>query len=290
MNSTKPYAMLPCNGLDKAAGCVAREVAIELAERTGGEILCPVFYRVADARYNRLAQEQPLLVIDGCATRCASKLAAEKGLKPARKLTVTEEAKKIGIELGGSLRLDESGRRLAENLAAVLLQPESAPGASSNGTVPTAFPEHFEYDVYQKDKFIFRLPKSGFYFNENDFWVLVNGSVARVGMTDYLQQSLSDIVGLNLPAVGAKVEQFGELGTIEASKAVLDVISPVTGTVRAVNQALSASPELINQNPYEQGWIAEIELIDFEKDRELLLDCAGYWPILKRKVDEFQAK
>jgi glycine cleavage system H protein len=285
MNSVKPYAILPCNGLDKAAGCVAREIALELAEQTGGEILCPVFYRVADARYNRLAQEQPLLVIDGCATRCASKLAAEKGLKAARKLIVTEEAKSNGVELGGSLRLDDAGRQLVTRLIASLLKPENVAGPSQNATA--AFPEHFEYEVYRKDKFIFRVPKNGFYFSENDFWVLVNGKTARVGMTDYLQQSLSDMLCVNPPAVGANVEQFGELGTIEASKALLDVISPVTGTVRAVNQALVESPELINQNPYEQGWIAEVELADFEQDRELLLDFAGYWPILKRKVDEF---
>ncbi len=288
MNPNQTYAILPCNGLDKAAGGVTREMAVELAEQTGSEILCPVFYRVADARYNRLAAERPLVVIDGCATRCASKLAAEKGLKVARKITVTEEAKKRGIELADSLRLDETKRSLAKTLAAALLEADAAEPAGPPAA--TAFPEHFEYETYRKDKFIFRMPKAGFYFSENDFWVLVNGRRARVGMTDFLQQSLSDVLFLTLPEAGSTVEQFGELGTIESAKAVAEVISPVTGKVVAVNEALTASPERINQNPYEQGWIVEVELADFEKDRELLLDFAGYFPILKRKVDEFHVK
>jgi glycine cleavage system H protein len=288
MNPHPTYAILPCNGLDKAAGGVTREAAVELAEQTGSEILCPVFYRVADARYNRLAAERPLVVIDGCPTRCASKLATEKGLKVAQKLNVTEEAKKRGIELPESLRLDEAGRNLAKTLVAALLTAGSVEPASP--PVAAGFPEHFEYEIYRKDKFLFRVPKAGFFFSENDFWVFVNGSRARVGMTDFLQQSLSDVVFVTLPEVGSTVEQFGELATIESAKAVAEVISPVTGKVAAVNEALMNSPERINQNPYEQGWIVEMELTDFAKDRELLLDFAGYFPILKRKVDEFHVK
>jgi glycine cleavage system H protein len=285
MKLARTYAILACNGMDKAAGAVTREVALQLAEQTGSEILCPVLYRVADARYNRLAGERPLLVIDGCATRCASKLAAEKGLKVSKKLTVTEEAKQRGIELNDSLRLDEAGFGLAKTLTAALLRTEAVERAGPK--VAAAFPEHFEYETYQKDKFNFRLPKDGFYFNENDFWVLVNGNTARVGVTDYLQQNLSDILFFTPPILGAAVDQFGELGTIESAKAVTEVVSPVSGKVVAVNEALAAKPELINQNPYEQGWLAEVELTGFDADRELLLDFDGYLPILKRKVDAF---
>jgi len=290
VSTQRPVAILPCNGLDKAAGGVTREVALELAEQTGGEILCPVFYRVADARYNRLAAERPLVVLDGCPTRCASKLAAEKGLKVAQKLTVTEEAKKRGIELADSLRLDETGRGLAKALTAALLEAAAAESAGPSVT-PAGFPEHFDYETYRKDKFLFRLPKNtGFFFTENDFWVFVNGSRARVGLTDFLQQSLSDVLFVTLPPVGSAVEQFGELGSVESAKAVSEVIAPVSGKVVAVNEALTTAPERINQNPYEQGWIAEVELTDFAQDRELLLDFAGYFPVLKRKVDEFHVQ
>jgi len=288
MSKNKQYVVLPCNGMDKAAGCVTRELALALTEQSGSEIICPVLFHVSDARYKKLAGDHPLLVIDGCPTRCASKLAVEKGLKVANKLTVTEEAKTNGIEIGKSLRLDDEGLRLVKTLTAALLRVDDV-GESRQLAVKT-IPADVEYEIYQKDKFIFRLPKSGFFFNENDCWVCVNGDTARVGVTDYLQQSASDVSFFNPPALGAKIEQFGTLGDIETSKALVEVVSPVTGKVVAINEALKNAPELINQDPYEKGWLAELKLTDFEKDKELLQDFAGYFPILKRKVDEFHVK
>lgn len=283
----KSFAVLPCNGLDKCAGCISREIALKLAEKSESEIICPVLYRAADAKYNRIAQEKPLLVIDGCQTRCAGKLAAEKGLKVALKITVSEEAKSRGLEIGRSLRPGEKELELAETIANELLKE---PGAEKEMGETMAFPGHITYETYKKDKFIFRVPNEGLYFNENDCWVYVSGNMARVGVTDYVQQSLSDIMFFTPPTVGTDVEQFGELGTIESGKAVYEVVSPVSGKITAVNETLSSEPELINRNPYEKGWIAEIELADFESDRELLLDFDGYFKVLKRKVDEFHVK
>lgn len=284
---SKSYAVLPCNGLDKCAGCVAKEIAVSLSEKSESEIICPVLYRVADARYSKIAQEKPLLVIDGCATRCASKLAAEKGLKVAHKINVTEEAKSRDVELSGSLRLGDKELQLAEAIFKDLLKEAEDTDEDKR---KISYPEHFDYETYKKDKFIFRVPKEGFYFNENDCWAYVSGNVARVGVTDYVQQSLSDIMFFTPPAIGSEVEQFGELGTIESGKAVFEIVSPVSGKVVAVNDEISAAPELINKNPYEKGWIADIKLADFESDKELLLEFDGYFKILKRKVDEFHVR
>lgn len=281
---SKSYAVLPCNGLDKCAGCLAKEIALNLAEKSASEIICPVLYRVADARYNKLAGEKPLLVIDGCSTRCASRLAAEKNLKIAQKINVTEEAKNRGIAIGGSLRPTDSELQFALAVTDDLLKQ---PKETVKDEQKVDFPEHLEYELHKKDKFIFRLPKGDFYFNENDCWAYISGKYARIGVTDFVQQSLSDIMFFTPPTVGAEVEQFGELGTIESSKAVFEVVSPVTGKIIAINEELESAPELINQNPYEKGWIADIELSDFESDKELLLDFDGYFKILKRKVDEF---
>jgi len=280
----KSYAVLPCNGLDKSAGCIAREIALRIAEQPENELLCPVFYRVSDARYNKTASEKPLLVIDGCSTRCASKLAAEKGLKIAGKVTVTEEAKKRRVTPGKSLRLGESELALAAAIAEELLREEEQVERPKEDRFAGIV---YDYAVYTKDKFIFRVPRGGFYFNENDCWVYIVGNVARVGVTDYVQQSLSDIMFFTPPEVGAEVEQFGELGTIESGKAVFEVVSPVSGRVISINEELLAAPELINENPYEKGWIAELELLDPESDREFLLDFEQYFEVLKKKVDEF---
>jgi len=287
---SKRFAILPCNGLDKGAGCISREIALNLVEKSESEIICPVLYRVADARYNKMAQEKPLLVIDGCKTRCASKLASEKGLKVTAKITVTDEAKTRGVDLGDSLRLGENDVKLAEMVADELLQEKEVEKASDSETASesqSVYPETYDYEVYKKDKFIFRVPKEGLLFNENDCWAYISGNRARVGVTDYVQQSLSDIMFFTPPVVGQDVEQFGELGMVESGKAVYEVVSPVSGRIVAVNEELSVAPELINMNPYEKGWIAEVELSDLESDKELLLDFEGYFKILKRKVDEF---
>ena len=284
---SKSYAVLPCNGLDKCAGCVAKEVALMLSETTESEIICPVFYRVADAKYNKLAQEKPLLVIDGCSTRCASKLASEKNLKIAGKLNITEEAKANDIVLSKGLRVGENELKLAKLICDKLVQEETAPKTTQDAI---DFPAELTNEVYKKDKFIFRLPTNeGFFFNENDVWVYVSGNKARIGITDFVQKSLSDIMFFTPPAIGSVLEQFDEAGSVESGKAVFEIVSPVSGTIMAINEKILEEPELINQNPYEQGWIAEMTLSDFASDKDLLHNFAGYFPVLKRKVDEFHA-
>ena len=282
---SKSYAILPCNGLDKCAGCVARETTVILSEKSDSEVICPVFYRVADAKYNRITEEKPLLVIDGCATRCASKLASEKGLKIIEKINITEEVKASGADIGNSLRMNEAGKKLANTLAERLLaETEQVDNTSAEAI---QMPQ-LSYQEYKKDKFVFRVPDNeSFYFNENDVWVYVVGNKARIGVTDFVQKSLSDIMFFTAPAVGAEIEQFEEVGDIESGKAVFEIVSPVSGTIIAVNERLLDAPELINQNPYEQGWIAEIELSDFDSDKDLLHEFKGYFPVLKRKVDGF---
>ncbi|MBK5241083.1 putative zinc-binding protein [Clostridium sp.] len=280
---SKSYAILPCNGLDKCAGCISKEVAVNLSESTDSEIICPVLYRIADARYTKIAQEKSLLVIDGCATKCASKLAIEKGLKISEKINISDEAKSNNINITEGLRLGENELKLASIISEKLTKVEKKVESENS----FAFPENIDYDEYRKDKFTFRTPKEGFYFNENDCWAYVVGNKARIGVGDFVQQSLSDIMFFTPPTVGTEVEQFDEVGNVESGKAVFEVISPVSGTITAVNEKLLEEPELINQNPYENGWIAEIELSDFESDKELLHDFDNYYSVLKRKVDEF---
>ncbi len=282
---SKSYAVLPCNGLDKCAGCVSKEIALMLSENTDSEIICPVLYRIADARYSKIAQDKPLLVLDGCATRCASKLAAEKNLKIAQKINITEEAKANNITLSIGLHVGEEEMKLAKAIFEKLTAEQEVAAGADNAI---AFPQTLTYEVYKKDKFVFRVPtEEGFFFNENDVWVYSVGNKARVGVTDYVQKSLSDIMFFTPPGIGTEIEQFEEAGSIESGKAVFGIISPAAGTITAVNEKLIDAPELINENPYEQGWIFEMELSDFEDDKDLLHEFDGYFPVLKRKVDEF---
>jgi glycine cleavage system H protein len=278
------YVVLPCNGLDKCAGVISGELAKRLCENAKNEIICPVFYRVSESKYNKIAGEHPLLVIDGCQTRCASKLAAEKNLKVSRKLTITEEAKNHKIELNKGLKIQENENVLIEILFNQLNIAEEVVTKSFDDKIATF---DFEYEKFQYGKFLFRVPKnSEIYFNENDCWAYITGNRARVGVTDFVQQNLSDILYFTPPELGAEIDQFGEVGDIESSKSVFELISPVSGKVIFINETLVQKPELLNENPYELGWVAELELTDFESDKELLIGFDKYFEIMKKKVED----
>jgi glycine cleavage system H protein len=106
-------------------------------------------------------------------------------------------------------------------------------------------------------------------------WVRGTGPVVRVGITDFAQDSLGDIVFVTLPEAGAKLEAGTACGELESTKSVSDLYAPVSGTVTAVNSELDASPELVNSDPYGDGWIFEVELADGQSV-DGLLDAAAY--------------
>ena len=106
-------------------------------------------------------------------------------------------------------------------------------------------------------------------------WVRTVGGRVRVGITDYAQDALGDIVYVELPAVGTEVTVGGKLGEVESTKSVSEIYAPVAGTITAVNDALPDAPEQINEDPYGEGWICELELAA-DGGVEALLDPASY--------------
>ena len=273
-------AILPCAGLDKSLGSLAREVAIRGAEALGCEIVCPVLLHGAPARYNDIVRDGELIVIDGCPTRCATKLANQAGAKIERKVLLSDAVKALGLALEPSLTLGPQGTQLAQRLADELACDIAPAPAALSLTAPE------DYLTVTHDKYQFRIPAAGYAFTENDTWVRVVGDRAFVGVSDYLQQKLTDITYFSPPALDAPIEQFGELGAIESAKAVLEIIAPASGTVAAVNTALLDTPELINEDPYGAGWIAVLALADFAAEREWLLDGAAYAAVVQRKAAE----
>ena len=107
-------------------------------------------------------------------------------------------------------------------------------------------------------------------------WVRVgDGSTVRVGITDYAQSALGDVVYVSLPEVGASVEKGAAVGEVESTKSVSDLYAPLSGTVTARNDAVDEQPDLINSDPYGAGWILEIEVSDAAETADLL-DAATY--------------
>jgi len=146
-------------------------------------------------------------------------------------------------------------------------------------------------DSYQLKvlKWTFRVPK-GLLYNENDCWAKIEGNKARVGITDFLQSMANDIIFVEFKDVGTEIKQLDEVASFESTKTILDLISPVSGVIVEVNEKLSERPELVNQNPYGEGWFAVLKLQNFESDRENLLDATGYFEVLRRKVEAERKK
>jgi len=118
------------------------------------------------------------------------------------------------------------------------------------------------------------VPEDLRYSREHE-WVRLNGSVARIGITDFAQDSLGDVVFVQLPDVGLDVVAGAGVSEIESTKSVSDVYVPLTGSVSAVNEALAEQPELVNQDPYGTGWMFELEVTDVS-EVDALLDAAAY--------------
>jgi len=128
----------------------------------------------------------------------------------------------------------------------------------------------------------------GLYYTRSHEWIKFEGNLARVGVTDYAQKQLGDVVYVELPEIGKSVKQTTEpktkemeLGAVESIKAVSAVYSPLSGTVKETNQVLQDRPELINTSPYSEGWICVLEPSNIEGERGSLLSPDAYATFLK---------
>ena len=106
-------------------------------------------------------------------------------------------------------------------------------------------------------------------------WVAITGSRVRVGITDYAQDALGDIVYVQVPATGSAVSAGDAFGEVESTKSVSDIYAPVSGRIVAVNEALAKAPDSVNSDPYGNGWLCEIECSDLSQ-LDALLDASAY--------------
>jgi len=116
-------------------------------------------------------------------------------------------------------------------------------------------------------------------------WVRVEGDAGVVGISDYAQDMLGDIVYLDLPAAGANVEKLGKMGEVESVKAVSELYSPVSGEVVEVNQEAVDSPELVNNEPYARGWLIKVRLSNAGELDELM-DASAYDDFVTKTMEE----
>jgi glycine cleavage system H protein len=117
-------------------------------------------------------------------------------------------------------------------------------------------------------------PQDLLYSKEHE-WAKLDGETATIGITDYAQESLGDIVYVELPKVGREIEQFFNVGVIESVKAVSDLFTPLSGKVVEINEALDSDPAAVNREPYGAGWLFKLKLSDLEEAKSLL-NAADY--------------
>ena len=129
----------------------------------------------------------------------------------------------------------------------------------------------------------------GLHYSREHEWVKLEGKLARVGITDYAQSKLGDVVYVELPEIGKQVKQVTEqktkemeIGAVESIKAVSAIYSPLSGAVKEINAALQERPELINTSPYNEGWICVLEPSALEAELKQLMDAKGYAEYVKK--------
>ncbi len=124
----------------------------------------------------------------------------------------------------------------------------------------------------------------GLKYSKEHEWVSTEESIATVGITDHAQEQLGEIVYIELPSVGEKVSKDDPFGVVESVKAVSDIYAPVSGTVVAVNEDLPESPEVVNEDPYGDGWLIKVKVND-PSDFDDLMDSAEYEEMVAREKE-----
>jgi len=145
-----------------------------------------------------------------------------------------------------------------------------------------------EYLETYQDKFHF-LVKRGYLYTAEDLWVSLEDGLARVGMTDFLQQKSGDMAFVKLAATDKELRRRDRLGEVETMKATLEITSPLDGTVVQVNDLLDDQPELVNEDPYGEGWLVAMKPAG-DLATQGLLDADAYFVLMKEKLVEEDRK
>ncbi|MFQ5540340.1 MAG: glycine cleavage system protein GcvH [Candidatus Binatia bacterium] len=125
----------------------------------------------------------------------------------------------------------------------------------------------------------------GLKYSKEHEWVLVESDVAIIGITEYAQDELGDIVYVELPQVGEKISKDDPFGSVESVKAVSDIFAPISGSVLEVNDTLPDSPETINEDPYGDGWMIKVQMTDKDELKDLM-NSEDYAEFIEHKIEE----
>ncbi len=146
-----------------------------------------------------------------------------------------------------------------------------------------------EFLEVTRDKFIFKV-KTSYFYHPDESWVKNDGAIVTVGITDFFQRSVGDMIYIDLLEIGTKVTQGDEAGMIETIKVNVTVISPISGMIKEVNGGLKDNPQWVNNDPYGAGWLYKISPDDWEADAKGLLEARAYFSKMEEKIQSEMAK
>ncbi|MFW9962488.1 MAG: putative zinc-binding protein [Candidatus Sifarchaeia archaeon] len=256
--------ILPCAGYDRPGGRVSRAVVERLSEELDSVVIGSIGAlfkeRPGEMRDYRTSE---VICIDGCGTKCSSELAIARGRDDIIVLSIPD--------IVGSVEdFDEKVTQMVDAVTSEL--NKKIPKRISTFTVEPS--REIEYLEEKFDKFILRVAK-GLKYSDNDFWVWDEGNHVRVGASDFLQQMMSDVYFVELVEPGTHVDMFDDAGAMESIKIMVEIIVPLSGTIVESNRALEDSPEIINESPYDRGWLYCIEPDNID-ELELLRNDSDY--------------
>ncbi len=123
-------------------------------------------------------------------------------------------------------------------------------------------------------------------YSKDHVWIKIKNNKAKIGITDYIQKNLHDIVYIELPGINSNIYKGKQIALIESIKTISEIHSPLTGKIIKINEKLKSKPELINKSPYEDGWIAIIEPTNFEKEKNDFLNFEKYIEYIKEIIEK----
>ena len=293
----KDLLIIPCSGIERLTGQLSTPIALELVqmgkEHTKNIIIEPSFAQISVDKENiqDLLQNKEICILNGCGKKCVSKLCENKELIPDFVFNVPQSIKGKGFSPQGKIGLTVDEFKIATETAKEIylkIYPQISTKTNSSDGNFHFLPNYEQWQKYLQAKFEFRVPnnKSGLYFTWNDAWVYMQDGKAVVGISDYLQQNMSDIVIIDLPEIGSNTEQLESIASIESTKTVIDLLAPFTGKVVQVNTALIEEPDLANRDPYNKGWICVIEPSLFDTELEDLMTPLEYFEHMKEKIED----
>ncbi|MHA1776365.1 MAG: hypothetical protein DRO88_01270 [Promethearchaeia archaeon] len=292
----KKNIVIPCMGCEKLLGQLCTLAILHLKRANPSKItLEPSISQIAAGEYKESILGDNTIALNGCAIQCVNKILNQRKIKPNLIISIPKIIKDIKLPQKGQATLDYQDHEAVKSISNQILSQievflEKSQNMETKPENKVEFnPEYSQFLEAEFSKFHFKVPVNdkNLFFNWNEAWAYhIGEGKFFIGITDYLQTKLADILICELPKIGDKIDQFEAVANIESSKTVNEVLTPFSGEVLAVNHELEEYPEWINEDPYLKGWIVLVKCPNYKEEIDDLMNPYQYFEFLEEKIKE----